>query len=62
VEFHLTSISKPNLRGLASIAVQYDLYVAMRWLDKFKNDIAVLNADSIGLNTSRPALTIKLMI
>jgi hypothetical protein len=62
VKFHLTSISKPNLRGLALTTIQYDLYAAMRWLDEFRNDIAVLNADNISLNTSRPALTIRLMI
>jgi hypothetical protein len=55
-------MSKPNLRGLALTAIKYDLYAALRWLDEFKNDIAVLNADTISLNTSRPALTIKLMI
>jgi hypothetical protein len=56
-------MSKPNLRGLALITIQYDLYAARRWLDEFENDIEVLNADSIGLiNISRPALTIRLMI
>jgi hypothetical protein len=55
-------MSKPTLRGLALTAIQYDLYAAMRWLDEFKNTIAVLNADSIGLNTSRPTLTIRLTI
>jgi hypothetical protein len=55
-------MSKPNLQGFALTAIEYDLYAAMRWLDEFKNDMAVLNLDSIGLNTSRPALTIRLMI
>jgi hypothetical protein len=55
-------MSKTNLSGFALTAIQYDLYAAMRWLDEFKNNTAVLNADSIDLNTSRPALTIRLMI
>jgi hypothetical protein len=55
-------MSKPNLQGIALTGIHYDLYAAMRWLDKFKNNIAVLNADSIGLNISRPTLTIRLTI
>jgi len=38
------------------------LYAAILWLDKFKNDIAVINVSIKGLRASRAYLTIRLII
>jgi hypothetical protein len=38
------------------------LNAAMRWLDEFNNDIAVLKSSMYGLNLFMPDLTIRFII
>jgi hypothetical protein len=62
VEFHLTSISRPNFLGRTFTAMQYLLNAAMRWLEEFIQEIAVLNDSRCDLITFKADLTIRLIM